>query len=219
MSSSSKPVLKYFQIRGKAEPIRLLLEECGVEYGDVRIPRSEWYGKFKQEYIEKGWSPFGQIPVVDISGQHYAQMLSIMRYFAEQHKLSGQTLEDRLRCDMVAQGAEDWREDYSNVVYSSNFDQANQKYLAETLPKYTKIFDVLLKQSENGDSFFAGKQLTYCDFVVFEMLDINLRLDSQCLSSYPKLAAFHKRIAERPAIAKYIASGRRPEQVNNSGKG
>jgi len=219
MSTSIKPVLTYFQIRGKAEPIRLLLEECGVEYGDVRIGRSEWYGGKKQEYSEKGWSPFGQMPLIEIGGQHYAQMLSIMRYFAEKHKLYAETLEDRLRCDMIAQGAEDWREDYSNVVYSSNFDQANPKYIAETLPKYTKVFDNLLKQRENGDVFFVGKQLTYCDFVVYEMLDINLRLDSQCLSAYSKLSAFHKRIAERPAIAKYTASGRRPENVNNSGKG
>lgn len=42
----STPVLRYFDIMGKAEAIRLLFEDNGITYSEVRIS-SEWYVKRK----------------------------------------------------------------------------------------------------------------------------------------------------------------------------
>ncbi len=72
-----KLVLRYFDIRGKAELIRLTLEEAGVKYEEVnfnhfhlpqvedgskcnniqiRFQRDEWYSQVKQEYVSSGIS-------------------------------------------------------------------------------------------------------------------------------------------------------------------
>lgn len=38
--------LYYFPIRGRAELIRFVFAQAGVQYEDVRVPQDEW-GKFK----------------------------------------------------------------------------------------------------------------------------------------------------------------------------
>lgn len=40
--------LTYFDIRGKAEIIRLILAQVGVEYEDIRIGQDEWREHLKQ---------------------------------------------------------------------------------------------------------------------------------------------------------------------------
>lgn len=51
------------------------------------------------------------------------------------------------------------------------------------------------------------------------MLDINLNIDHTLYDKLPALKAFHKRVAERPNIAAYFQSGRRPARVNESENG
>lgn len=42
-AQSAKPVITYFNIRGRAEVIRLIFEELGIEYEDRRITDAgEW---------------------------------------------------------------------------------------------------------------------------------------------------------------------------------
>jgi glutathione S-transferase len=51
--------LKYFDIRGKAEPIRLLLEETQVAYRDVRVTAEQWARQKNDTRIL-----FGQLPLL-----------------------------------------------------------------------------------------------------------------------------------------------------------
>lgn len=75
MSTSALPTitLHYFNIRGKAEPTRLMLEDAGVAYEDVRIEREDWFATKKAEYKERGISKFGQIPVLQVGERFYPQ--------------------------------------------------------------------------------------------------------------------------------------------------
>ena len=54
---SDKRRLIYFDIRGRAEPIRLLLEEVGADYTD-HYAEAEWLQRGKAE------SPFGVLPIL-----------------------------------------------------------------------------------------------------------------------------------------------------------
>jgi len=218
-SQSPVPILRYFDIRGKAEAIRLLWEEAGQEYKEVRISRDEWMNGVKEEYFKKGISPFGQLPVVSIGDEHFAQTMAILRYYAKRYGMYGKNELEQFHCDMIADGTEDWRSAYGKVVYSKDFAKDKEEYLQKTLPHFLGIFEKLLCKNENGTGFFVGKQLLFCDLLVFDMLELNLRLDSNCLSKFPLLAGFYNRIATRPRIANYIRSGRRPEKANNSGNG
>ena len=53
--------LSYFDIRGKAEIIRLIFAQTGVEYEDIRIGQDEWRDQLKQskpETLNPGFHPY-----------------------------------------------------------------------------------------------------------------------------------------------------------------
>ena len=67
----------YFDVYGKAEPLRMLLWHAKQDFEDVRIPREEW-AKFKEDNKEK--FEFGQVPVLEEDGKFLSQSNAIMRY-------------------------------------------------------------------------------------------------------------------------------------------
>jgi len=199
-----------------------LFEDASVKYEDTRIVRADWIGGVKEDYIKKGIALFGQIPVLSIGDVHMAQTGAILRYLAKQHGYYGKTPQEQFVCDMVYDGADDWRSAYVDIVYPADRDQfpaLKDQFVKTKLVSFLNQFNTLLKRVEGGQHFFVGKEITFADFAVFEMLDISLPLDANCLKGYPLLVAFHERIASRPHIAAYIQSGRRPVKINNSGLG
>jgi hypothetical protein len=59
MSSSTVYSLHYFNIRGRAEVIRLIFAQAGQKFEDLRHSSEEW-AKLKSQM------PLGQIPVLGI---------------------------------------------------------------------------------------------------------------------------------------------------------
>eukprot|EP00026_Physarum_polycephalum_P017997 Phypoly_transcript_19418.p2 GENE.Phypoly_transcript_19418~~Phypoly_transcript_19418.p2 ORF type:complete len:222 (-),score=32.16 Phypoly_transcript_19418:25-690(-) len=212
--------LHYFQIRGLAEPIRLLLEDAGVKYEDIRIPTPEWHAGKKNDYANMGPCPFGQIPVLEDNGFAMTQSSAIIRYLAKAHGYYGGDAKIQYICDAVDDGVnKDWRRPYVEIAYpddASQYPDLKAKYIDGPLKKYLGIFEQILKNNDGGQHFIAGKDITFADFVLWEMVDVSHGLAPSCLAHYPLLVAYHKRIAERPNIKTYLASGRRPHQVNNS---
>ena len=105
--------LRYFDIRGLAEPVRLTLAALGLEYEEVVYQRcptnslgaaecppgvTDW-NSAKQEGIESGLLPFGQVPSMTYkdheSGKTFemVQSQAILRFLAKRHGFYG-TSED-----------------------------------------------------------------------------------------------------------------------------
>ena len=51
-------------------------------------------------------------------------------------------------------------------------------------------------------------QITYIDFLMYELMDINSHLEPTILDDVPSLKAYHDRIKNLPAIAAYMKSDR-----------
>ena len=49
-------------------------------------------------------------------------------------------------------------------------------------------------------------QITYIDFLVYELLDIHSHLEPSILEDFPNLKAYHARIQELPTVAAYMKS-------------
>ena len=56
----------YFDIYGRAEPIRMLLAHKKVEFEDHRFAREDW-PKLKEELNLE----FGQVPMIEVDGKAY----------------------------------------------------------------------------------------------------------------------------------------------------
>lgn len=74
--------LYYFDVYGRAEPIRMLLNHAKVEFEDIRLTEED-FAKLKRE----GTVPmeFGQVPVLEYEGKHYCQTQAIIRALGKFH--------------------------------------------------------------------------------------------------------------------------------------
>ncbi len=108
--------LRYFDIRGLAEPIRLTLAALGLDYEEVKYQRCptnslgakecpqgviDW-DVAKQEGIESGLLPFGQVPSLTYkdheSGKTFEMVQShaILRFLAKKHSFYGTSEEEEI---------------------------------------------------------------------------------------------------------------------------
>lgn len=74
--------LKYFDIPGLGEPIRMALSYAGVRFTDQRLSR-EQFGAIKPEL------KFGQVPCLIVDGQEIFQSAAILRYIGRALDPSG----------------------------------------------------------------------------------------------------------------------------------
>jgi glutathione S-transferase len=79
------------------------------------------------------------------------------------------------------------------------------------MPKYLGYFEKVLER--NGGEYAVGKSLSYVDLALFQIVAGSRYAFPNAMAAQelkcPALAALHRRVAERPRIAAYLASPRR----------
>ena len=216
-------VLRYFESRGRAEPIRLLLEYLQVPYEDVRYTKEEW-PKFKQGGIESGKFAFGQLPSLTFcpDGNHKSprcldlvQSHTILRFLDRYYGTYGPE-EKRWLVDMVADGAEDMRSKYTKLVYSEGASDAIDDYLENILPTWLDHFERLKEYHAKDEVFYSSNDPTHADLFLYSVLEVNTRLSPDCLEDYPRLKLFKEVVEAIPSVSEYIKSARRPRHANGN---
>lgn len=202
-----KPELAYWDIRGLAQPIRFLLEYTGTEFTDTQFvvkgeapnwDRSHWLDvKFT-----KGLA-FPNLPYYIDGDVKLTQTHAIMRYIARKHNLCGTTDEERYRCDLMTEQCMDLRNGWVRLCYGT-WEKAKDSYLAE-LPDKLKSFEDFLGPEE---PWFAGKNITFVDFHMYELLVQHSKWAPEVLAQCKNLSAFVKRFEELPQIKAYMDSSR-----------
>ena len=89
-----KPLLTYFAIRGRAEPVRVMLIDLGIEFDERRVTMEEWP-------TVKPTLAFGQLPTYQDGELFINQSHAIYRHLARKHNLYGDNEAERVRCDIV----------------------------------------------------------------------------------------------------------------------
>ena len=74
MQTTTNIKLTYFNVRGRAEPARLILAQAGVDYEDIRIEREDW-PKYKSSKI------FCAIRINEIEGKTKNPLVNKMGSF------------------------------------------------------------------------------------------------------------------------------------------
>eukprot|EP00949_MAST-11_sp_MAST-11-sp1_P001208 g1208.t1 len=212
-------VLRYFESRGRAEPIRLQLENLGLQYEDIRYAPEDWRSTWKKS----GKFPFEQLPSLSYCPTHdekdpacvdLVQTHTIMRFLGR--KFNAYDEGDRHWIDLVADGAEDFRGKYTRLAYDRDYTGKMDTYMQETLPTWLGHFERLKGQLKLGKPrFFVSDKLTHADTFVFYVLDLNERLlGPGVLDDYPLLKAFKREVQSVPSIRAYLDSDRIPTFAN-----
>ena len=196
--------ITYFDARGRAEPIRLLLAYAGVPFEDRGLTFDQWAA-------HKPSAPLGQLPyLVERSGDAEVvipQAMAILRHLAREHGLDGKDEAERLAADVAAETAVDLRAAFTQLRFSPAWADAaaKAKFGAETVPVHLRRLDKLL-----GDRpWFASSAPTYADLYVADGLDRIGDTWPDALAAFPRLAAHRERVLALPQLAKYLAT-RRP---------
>ena len=102
----------------------------------------------------------------------------------------------------------------SSLYYHEQLPEAkrrSQHFLAERIPKYLSYFESVL--NNNGSGYSIGRSLSYVDLSLFQIIaGLHYAFPKTMARSkrkYPRLIALHDRVAQRPAVAAYLASTRR----------
>ncbi|XP_023577433.1 glutathione S-transferase Mu 1 isoform X1 [Octodon degus] len=180
--------LGYWDIRGLAHAIRLLLEYTDTSYEEKRYSmgdapdydRSQWLNeKFKLGL------DFPNLPYL-IDGTHkLTQSNAILRYIARKHNLCGETEEEKIRVDILENQTVDISDQLATLCYSPNFEKLRPEYL-EQLPGKMKLFSDFLGKQQ----WFVGDKITYVDFLAYDILDLHRIFDPKCLEAFPNLKDF-----------------------------
>ncbi|MDL1139939.1 hypothetical protein PS029_21580, partial [Yersinia pestis] len=92
---AGKPVLHYFNARGRMESIRWLLAAAGVEFEEKLIESPEDLDKLRND----GSLMFQQVPMVEMDGMKLVQSRAILNYIATKYNLYGKDTQERLLID------------------------------------------------------------------------------------------------------------------------
>jgi glutathione S-transferase len=213
------------EIQGRGEFIRLALEEGGADYVDVaRLPGSK--GGAVEHILEDavdGRTPFA-LPVLRAGKLVIAQTANILQFLgprlglvpkAEAARLWAHQLQLTL-ADLVGEAHDAHHPIASGLYYEEQKPEALRRaadFRAQRLPKFLGYFEDLLRSNPAGDRHLVGRALSYVDLSLFQViagLDYAFpRTMARMRPRHPRLAALHRRVAERPRIAAYLASERR----------
>ena len=227
-------VLRYFNIRGRGEAIRMALADSSLAFKDESFTSEQW-GKdtpdgLKAEWVAAGKLPFGQVPLLEIDGLNLVQSHTILRYLGRKqgwYSSNFMTAEQLARIDLVADGTEDVRKLLSAIKYSDDTDAEKARRLglyfssAELGARWLGYLEALIGREpehacpRRACPHAAGTRVpTHADYLLLDLLDYHESFDAPAtaalLQTMPRLVAWRAEMLNRPALKKYLdGPGRR----------
>jgi len=198
--------LCYWDIRGLAQPIRLILEYTGTEFEDKMLSCGPGPTFDKSCWFDNKFFlglDFPNLPYFIDGEVKITQSNAIMRYIARKNGLIGKSEQEMVRVDMMAEQSMDFRNGLVRLSYNPNYDQLRPDYLVKLQTTLKQFSDFL----GSGD-WFAGANISFVDFIMYELLDQHRILDPECLKSFGNVAAFLDRFEKLPKIEAYMKSNR-----------
>jgi glutathione S-transferase len=215
-------------IQGRGEFVRLALEDAGVPYTDIaRGAKKDGQGTSAMLKIMNSKTephiPFAPPFLKDgeLIVQHVA---NILQYLGPKVGLAPR--DDGLKyvahglqltiTDMVAEVHDTHHPLATSLYYEDQKDAAKARskdFIENRVPKFIGYFERVLKQNPHGDTQIIGDAITYVDLSIFQVVEglyyAFPRAMKKFGKQYPRVAALHDAVIERPAIAAYLDSDRR----------
>lgn len=194
MSTSTKPSIGYWKIRGLVSPIRYILSHAKVDFENVDYELTDAPDFNAEQWTSVKYTlglDFPNLPYFVDGDLKLTESQAIMRYIVNKWapELAGKTIEDKARVDMVIGVISDIKSQTSGHCYGSGDKEAATKNAETKLEPVVKFL--------GAKNFLVGDYVTFVDFLFFELLELlELVSDGHINKHYPTLAAYHSRVAE-----------------------
>ena len=214
-------------IQGRGEFVRLALEEAGADYVDVA--RLSGRGKGVPEllrFLESNTverPPFAP-PFLKAGELVIGQTANILSYLGPRLGLVPKAEAARLWAHQLQLTVTDFlveiHDTHHPIAGSLYYRQQKtealrraKQFTRDRLPKFLDYFETVFDRNASGRGFMVGRSLTYVDLSMFQLV-AGLRYAfpgtmAKMERGIPGLVALHDKVAARPNIAAYLASGRR----------
>lgn len=111
--------LYYFDLYGRAEPIRVLLNHASLDYEDVRVTGPTW----AELKADKEKCVYGQVPVLEVEGKFLAQGTAILRFLGTKYGYYPKDAEHAYQVDQLI----DLLGDFTMPMIKLNFSKGTEE--------------------------------------------------------------------------------------------
>ncbi|NP_990421.1 glutathione S-transferase 2 [Gallus gallus] len=198
--------LGYWDIRGLAHAIRLLLEYTETPYQERRYkagPAPDFDPSDWTNEKEKLGLDFPNLPYLIDGDVKLTQSNAILRYIARKHNMCGETEVEKQRVDVLENHLMDLRMAFARLCYSPDFEKLKPAYLEQLPGKLRQLSRFL-----GSRSWFVGDKLTFVDFLAYDVLDQQRMFVPDCPELQGNLSQFLQRFEALEKISAYMRSGR-----------
>ncbi|XP_028723898.1 glutathione S-transferase alpha-3 [Peromyscus leucopus] len=200
---AGKPILHYFDGRGRMEPVRWLLAAAGVEFEEKFLKTRDDLARLRND----GSLMFQQVPMVEIDGMKLVQTRAILNYIASKYNLYGKDMKERALIDMYTEGLMDLDEIVLHQPYvpreekEGNLAKIKDKARNRYFPAYEKVL------KSHGQDYLVGNRLSRADVYLVELLYHVEELDPTIMANFPLLKALRTRVSNLPTVKKFLQPG------------
>ena len=199
-----RPRLTYFDMRGRAEAIRLLLHATQTEFEDKRIvSRDEWVAL-------KPTLPFGALPIYESQEVRLCESHAILRHLGRHLGSPTHNGLSTAELDVAEEAIAECQEDLWRFNWRKNYYDRLEWYALETLRPRLERLERWLTRNRSGPQEWFGAAFSHVDCVAFCYLDEVDAFFPVVLVEFPELAGLRGRVASVPGISDYLQSARRP---------
>lgn len=190
--------LTYFDLSGRAEVSRLLFAAAKQNFVDIRVQFKDWPAL-------KPTTPYGHLPLLNVSGVIYTQSLAIQNYIARMNGLYPASPLDQLMCDQISFAREDLLIATRSAMSAADPVAANQTLIQTTMPLYLGNFNRYIKENVANSGYAIGSKLSLADIVIFEGTEWINRAAPTLLDAYPEIKALRATVAVTDGVKQYLA--------------
>jgi glutathione S-transferase len=211
-------------IQGRGEFVRLALEEAGAEYVDVARRKGGMAKMMRLLDGRRVERPSFAPPFLKAGPLIIGQTALILMFLGERHGLAPANAAGRLWtlqlqltvADLVEEVHETHHPIASSLYYEDQRKEARRRaadFLKSRAPKYLGYFERVLARNAAGPGHLVGARLSYPDLSMFQIVEglryAFPRAMQRLERKHPHVVALHDKVAARPRVAAYLASGRR----------
>jgi glutathione S-transferase len=208
-------------IQGRGEYVRLALEDSGADYVDVARRAGGTAAMIKMMEARKGTPPFAP-PFLKAGKRVIGQTANILLYLGSRHGLAPKSEAGRLWlhqlqltiADFVLEIHDTHHPLGPSLYYEEQRAPAKKRteeFWKARVPKYLGYFERLVQA--NGGAYVTGRRATYVDLSLFQIVEGLRYAFPRRMQAFERkiagLVELHDRVAARPNIKTYVASGRR----------
>ena len=203
----TKPILAYWDIRGLAEPCRLLLEFCGVDYEDKRYVCGEAPDYDRSAWLNEKFNlglDFPNLPYYIDDDIKMTESSAILKHIARKHGAYPTTDRELDFCNMMEGVVVDFRREFVMMCYMPNYEANREKFFSASMPGKMEQLDKYL----GSNKWLAGNSLTYVDFLFCEFLSHIKLMEPSSFDKYENILSYFDKFFKLDKIAAYRQSGR-----------